>query len=115
MRSRIRRIRRSLQIAAAIVIAALVAMPDAVFAASAKSMDAMSQQELDRFVQELNESANWRKYQAPAPGYSPCASSSSPHAEEMETPQPPTLPVKRPVRAYWCCIRDGPRTSSSRS
>jgi hypothetical protein len=65
MRSRIRRIRRSLQIAAAIVIAALVAMPDAVFAASAKSMDAMSQQELDRFVQELNESANWRKYRRP--------------------------------------------------
>lgn len=65
MRSRIRRIRRSLQIAAAIAIAALVALPDEVFAASAQSMDAMSQQQLDRFVQQLNESANWRKYRRP--------------------------------------------------
>ncbi len=65
MRSRIRTIRRTLQIAVAIAIAALVGMPDAVVAASAQSLDAMSQQELDRFVQELNESANWRKFRRP--------------------------------------------------
>jgi hypothetical protein len=47
-------------------------MPDAVLAietaganAPAKSMDRMSPQELERFVQQLNESANWRKYRRP--------------------------------------------------
>lgn len=50
----------------AIAVALLIATPDAVLAASgttaSKSMDAMSAQELDQFVQQLNESANWRKY-----------------------------------------------------
>ena len=50
----------------AIAIAVLVATPDAVLATSgttaSKSMDAMSPQELEHFVQQLNESANWRKY-----------------------------------------------------
>jgi len=50
----------------AIAVAVLVATPDAVLATSgttaSKSMDAMSPQELEHFVQQLNESANWRKY-----------------------------------------------------
>lgn len=66
MRSRIRRIRRSLQIAAAIAISLLVALPEAAFAVTQKSLDQMSQQELDRFVQQLNENANWRKYRRPS-------------------------------------------------
>jgi hypothetical protein len=65
MRSRARRIRRSLQIAAAIGISLLVALPDAAFAVTQKSLDQMSQAELDRFVQQLNETANWRKYRRP--------------------------------------------------
>jgi hypothetical protein len=64
MRSRIRRIRRTLQIGAAIAIAALVGLPDVVFAA--KSLDQMSQQELDSVVKQLNETANWRKYRRPS-------------------------------------------------
>lgn len=66
MRSRTRRIRRSLQIAAAIGISLLVALPDAALAVTQKSLDQMSQAELDRFVQQLNESANWRKYRRPS-------------------------------------------------
>ena len=58
MGSRARRIRRFLKTSAAIAIAALVALPDVVFAA--KSLDQMSQAELDAFVQHLNETANWR-------------------------------------------------------
>jgi len=50
----------------AIAVALLVATPDAALAvsgtAASKSMDRMSPQELDRFVQQLNETANWRKY-----------------------------------------------------
>ncbi len=53
----------------AIAVALLVAIPEAGFAAAgttaSRSMDAMSQQELDLFVQQLNESANWRKYRRP--------------------------------------------------
>ena len=63
---------RRVQRAFAIAIALLVAMPDAVLALegtdeskSVKSMDRMSPQELERFVQQLNESANWRKYRRP--------------------------------------------------
>ncbi len=60
--SRTRRVQRAF----AIAISLLVATPDAVFAAEAPgastSMDRMSPQELERFVQQLNESANWRKY-----------------------------------------------------
>lgn len=65
MRSRTRRMRRSLQIAAAIGISLLVALPDAALAVTQKSLDQMSQAELDRFVQQLNETANWRKYRRP--------------------------------------------------
>lgn len=60
-----------------IAVALLVATPDAAFAASgtaaSKSMDRMSPQELDRFVQQLNETANWRKYRRPSdpPGFVP--------------------------------------------
>lgn len=54
----------------AIAVALLVATPDAVLAASgttaSKSMDGMSPQELDHFVQQLNEKANWRKYRRPS-------------------------------------------------
>jgi hypothetical protein len=64
---------RCVQRAFAIAIALLVALPDAVFAietvgtsAPAKPMDRMSPQELERFVQQLNESANWRKYRRPS-------------------------------------------------
>ena len=63
MGSRARRIRRFLKTSAAIAIAALVGLPDVVFAA--KSLDQMSQPELDAFVQQLNETANWRKYRRP--------------------------------------------------
>ncbi len=60
---------RFLQRSLAIFIALLVATPDAVLAAegiaTSKSMELMSQQELDRFVQQLNETANWRKYRRP--------------------------------------------------
>jgi hypothetical protein len=53
----------------AIAVALLVATPDAVLAASgtsaSRSMDRMSPQELESFVQQLNESANWRKYRRP--------------------------------------------------
>ena len=53
----------------AIAVALLVATPDAVLAvsgvAASKSMDRMSPQELDHFVQQLNEKANWRKYRRP--------------------------------------------------
>ncbi|MCX5739141.1 MAG: hypothetical protein NTZ61_11730 [Proteobacteria bacterium] len=61
----------------AIAVALLVGIPDAAFAASgtaaSKSMDRMSPQELDRFVQQLNENANWRKYRRPndPPGFVP--------------------------------------------
>ena len=50
----------------AITLALLIATPDAALATSgttaSKSMDGMSAQELEHFVQQLNESANWRKY-----------------------------------------------------
>ena len=50
----------------AIMLALLVATPDAALATqgttASKSMDGMSAQELEHFVQQLNESANWRKY-----------------------------------------------------
>lgn len=61
----------------AIAVALLVATPDAALAvsgtAASKSMDRMSPQELDRFVQQLNETANWRKYRRPSdpPGFVP--------------------------------------------
>jgi hypothetical protein len=64
--SRTRRVQRAF----AIAISLLVATPDAVLAAEAtgasKSMDRMSPQELEHFVQQLNESANWRKYRRPS-------------------------------------------------
>jgi hypothetical protein len=64
--SRTRRVQRAF----AISISLLVATPDAALAAEAasasKSMDRMSPQELERFVQQLNESANWRKYRRPS-------------------------------------------------
>jgi len=63
--SRTRRVQRAI----AIAISLLVATPDAALAVEAtgasqsmRSMDRMSPQELEHFVQELNESANWRKY-----------------------------------------------------
>jgi len=66
--SRPRRVQRAL----AIAIALLVATPDAVLAIETtgastptKSMDRMSPQELEHFVRQLNESANWRKYRRP--------------------------------------------------
>ena len=58
--------------AVAIAIALLVATPDAVLAVEAtsapidESMDQMSPQELEHFVQQLNETANWRKYRRPS-------------------------------------------------
>lgn len=66
MHSRARRIRRLLKVSAAIGISLLVALPDAAFAVTQKSLDQMSQAELDRFVQQLNETANWRKYRRPS-------------------------------------------------
>jgi len=64
---------RRAQRAFAIAIALLVATPDAALAVEtadadtpAKSMDRMSPQELERFVQQLNESANWRKFRRPS-------------------------------------------------
>jgi hypothetical protein len=64
--SRSRRVQRAF----AIAISLLVATPDAVFAAEAtgasRPMDRMSPQELEDFVQQLNESANWRKYRRPS-------------------------------------------------
>ncbi len=64
---------RRAQRAFAIAIALLVATPDAALAVEtagadtpAKSMDRMSPQELEHFVQQLNESANWRKYRRPS-------------------------------------------------
>ena len=53
---------------AAIALVALLALPELAFAAEprgGRSLDAMSQAELDRYVQQLNEQANWRKYRRP--------------------------------------------------
>jgi hypothetical protein len=63
------RIRRRLQRAAAIALAALVATPELAAAveppARSKSLDAMSPAELDAYVRSINETANWRKYRRP--------------------------------------------------
>lgn len=60
---------RSLRSIVAIALALLVATPEIALASegttAAKSLDRMSPQELERFVQQLNESANWRKYRRP--------------------------------------------------
>lgn len=60
---------RSLRRLVAIALALLVATPEIALAsevaAPAKSLDRMSPQELERFVQQLNETANWRKYRRP--------------------------------------------------
>lgn len=53
----------------AALLMGLVALPDPALATSpsrsGRSLDAMSDAELERFVQEINESANWRKYRRP--------------------------------------------------
>ena len=60
---------RSLRSIVAIALALLVATPEIALAVegttATKSLDRMSPQELARFVQQLNESANWRKYRRP--------------------------------------------------
>ena len=66
-----RPIERLLRRTAALVLAVLVASPEIALAAESsapaktKSLDSMSQAELDQYVQGLNESANWRKYRRP--------------------------------------------------
>ena len=70
MRRPIARLPRSF---AALVLALALAAPDLALAmdksakpiAPGKPLDAMSQAELDRYVQQINESANWRKYRRP--------------------------------------------------
>lgn len=58
-----------LRTACAALLMGLVALPDPALASSpspsGRSLDAMSDAELERFVQQLNESANWRKYRRP--------------------------------------------------
>jgi hypothetical protein len=56
---------RAVRSVAACLLAGAIAFPDAAHAASGKSMDAMSDAELERFVQQLNQEANWRKYRRP--------------------------------------------------
>ena len=60
---------RSLRHACAAALMGLVALPDPALATSpvprSKSLDAMSDAELERFVTQINESANWRKYRRP--------------------------------------------------
>lgn len=59
-----RSIRRARSWAAALLLSAALLLPEP-SRASAESLDAMSPSELERFVQELNEEANWRKYRRP--------------------------------------------------
>lgn len=60
---------RRLRHLGAVALMGAVALPELAFAAaplpSGKSLDAMSDAELERFVQAINESANWRKYRRP--------------------------------------------------
>ena len=53
--------------AAALLLSAALVSPEPSVASepSNKSLDAMSPGELERFVQKLNEDANWRKYRRP--------------------------------------------------
>jgi hypothetical protein len=69
-----RPISRRLRSVASLALAALVALPELALATeppaktaapAARSLDSMSPAELDRYVQQLNESANWRKYRRP--------------------------------------------------
>jgi len=62
--------RNLLRCAAAIALVAALATPEPTWATEApvgttRSLDSMSPAELDHFVQQLNESANWRKYRRP--------------------------------------------------
>jgi hypothetical protein len=59
-------LRRPARRALAVGLAALLGAPDAAFAASGKSLDAMSPAELEAHVKQLNETANWRKYRRPS-------------------------------------------------
>jgi hypothetical protein len=59
-----RSIRRARAWAATLVVSAALLAPEP-SRASNKSLDAMSPAELERFVQQLNEDANWRKYRRP--------------------------------------------------
>lgn len=59
---------RSLRHACAVALMGLVALPEMALAASparGRSLDAMSDAELERLVHEINASANWRKYRRP--------------------------------------------------
>lgn len=60
---------RRLRHACVAALMGLVALPDPAFASpplpGSRSLDAMSDAELERFVRELNETANWRKYRRP--------------------------------------------------
>lgn len=68
-----RPIARLLRALAALALALTLVAPDLALAVDksvktispAKPLDAMSQAELDRYVQQINESANWRKYRRP--------------------------------------------------
>lgn len=70
MRRPIARLLRGL---AALALALTLVAPDLALAVDksantispTKPLDAMSQAELDRYVQQINESANWRKYRRP--------------------------------------------------
>jgi hypothetical protein len=60
--------RRSARRAGALLLGALLALPELALAAEPRgvgSLDAMSDAELERYVQKLNEDANWRKYRRP--------------------------------------------------
>jgi len=66
-----RPIERLLRRTAALVLAVLVASPEIALAAESsapaktKSLDSMSQAELDALVADINHEANWRKYRRP--------------------------------------------------
>jgi hypothetical protein len=63
-----RRAARARRAAAALLLCASLALPELAYAGdppTGKSLDAMSSAELERFVQQLNEDANWRRYRRP--------------------------------------------------
>lgn len=61
MRRRLRLLRRR---AAVLVLAVLIAAPE-IALATGQPLDSMSQAELDRYVQQINQDANWRKFRRP--------------------------------------------------
>ena len=65
-----RTLERCLRRAAALALAVLVAAPDVALAADppaprTKSLDSMSQSEIDALVSDINHQANWRMYRRP--------------------------------------------------